>query len=178
VSHLDPGTGDPGTGLTIRAMVESDLDGVMAIASSLATAPQWARSAYDAAIACGDGPRRIALVVERTGERAAEVIGFVVARLVAPVAEIETIAIDQKAQGYGFGSSLLLAALEELRLAGAEDVELEVRPSNDHALWFYQHAGFGEVGRRRGYYRNPDEDAVLLRLGLQSPAYKWFSGRD
>ena len=161
MNHLDPGTG-----LTMRTMVEGDLDRVMEIAGSLATAPQWTRGAYEAAIAGGVGPRRIALVAERAGERAGEVIGFAIARVVAPVAEIETIAIDGKAQGYGFGSSLLLAVLEDLRLAGAEEVELEVRASNEWAIRLYERAGFLEVGRRRGYYREPVEYAVLLRLGI------------
>jgi [ribosomal protein S18]-alanine N-acetyltransferase len=157
VTHLDLGTG-----LTIRAMVEGDLDRVMGIAASLATAPQWSCSAYETAIGSGDGPRRITLVAERSGE----VIGFVVARVVAWVAEIETIAVDGKAQGVGFGSSLLLATFDELRLAGATEVELEVRASNQSALRFYQGAGFGQVGRRRGYYREPVEEAILLRLEL------------
>jgi ribosomal-protein-alanine N-acetyltransferase len=157
VSHLDSGTG-----LTIRAMVGNDLDRVMEIAGSLVTAPQWARTAYEVSISSNDGPRRIALVAERAGE----VAGFAIARVVVPVAEIETIGIDQKAQGYGFGSSLLLAMLEELKVAGVEEVELEVRSSNEGALRVYERAGFCEVGRRRGYYREPDEDAVLLRLGL------------
>jgi ribosomal-protein-alanine N-acetyltransferase len=155
VSHLDPGTG-----LTIRAMVEGELDRVMAIAASLATAPQWPRQAFETAILGKDGPRRIALVAEHTGQ----LIGFVVARLVGPVAEIETIGMDGKMQGCGFGSSLLLAVLDELRLVGAEDVELEVRASNERAIRLYERAGFLEVGRRRRYYREPVEDAVLLRL--------------
>lgn len=174
MSHLDPGTRDPGTGLMMRAMVEGDLDRVMEIAASLATAPQWMRGAYESAISGGNGPRRIALVAAHSGA----VIGFAIARLVAQVAEIETIGIAEKAQGYGFGSSLLLAVLEELRLAGAEDVELEVRASNEWAIRLYERAGFGEVGRRRGYYREPAEDAVLLRLGLRSSASELFSGLD
>ncbi len=48
----------------MRTMAEGDLDRVMEIAASLATAPQWTRGAYEAAIAGGDGPRRIALVAE------------------------------------------------------------------------------------------------------------------
>ena len=164
MNHLDPGTG-----LKVRAMVEGDLDRVMEIAASLGTAPQWTRGAYEAAIAGGDAPRRIALVAERAGERAGEVIGFAIARVVGPVAEIETIGIDRKAQGFGFGSSLLLAVLEELRLAGAEDIELEVRASNKRAIRLYERAGFLEVGRRRGYYREPVEDAVLLRLDITFP---------
>jgi [ribosomal protein S18]-alanine N-acetyltransferase len=143
-------------------MVGRDLDRVAAIANSLQTVPHWGRSAYEDAIAAGNEPRRIALVAERSGEE----IGFAVARVVIPAAEIETIAIDGRAQGCGFGSSLLLAMLEELKLAGVSEVELEVRVSNERALRVYGRAGFVEVGRRRGYYADPVEDAVLMRREL------------
>ena len=158
MSHLNPVTG-PGTGLTIRAMAAGDLDRVVAIADSLPTAPHWGRSAYKDAIAAGNEPRRIALVAEHSGE----VIGFAIVRLIHPAAEIETIAIEGRAQGYGFGSSLLFAMLEELKLAGVSEVELEVRVSNGWALRVYGGVGFVEVGRRRGYYADPLEDAVLMR---------------
>jgi ribosomal-protein-alanine N-acetyltransferase len=143
-------------------MVESDLDRVMAIADSLPTAPHWSRPAYEAAIDPEGAPRRVALVAEAGGE----VAGFVVAAVIVPEAEIETIAVDGPAQGYGFGSSLLHAVFEELKLVGVGEVALEVRASNENALWFYRKMGFEEVGRRRGYYREPVEDAVLLRLEL------------
>jgi len=156
-SHLDPGTG-----LTIRVMTERDLDWVMEIASSLATAPQWPRSAYEDALATGNGLRRIALVAEYAGK----VIGFVVVRVLASHAEIESIAVDAQAQGFGFGSSLLVATLQELRLAEVAEVELEMRASNRMAGLMYERAGFREMGRRREYYRDPVEDAVLLKLKL------------
>ncbi len=155
---------DAGAGVTIRAMAEGDLDRVMEIAASLGTAPDWARTAYEAAIAGGDGPKRIALAAELSGEA----IGFAVARVIAPLAEIETIAVAGKAQGRGYGSALLWAMLEELKAADAGEVELEVRSANAGALRLYQRAGFREVGRRRGYYREPDEDAVLLRLEFRA----------
>jgi [ribosomal protein S18]-alanine N-acetyltransferase len=156
MSHLDPGTG-----LTIRVMTEGDLDRVVAIASALATAPQWSRSAYEDAVAAGNG-LRIALVAEYAGR----VIGFLVTRVLDSQAEIESVAVESEAQGFGFGSSLLLATLQELRLAEVAEVELEMRASNRMAWRIYERAGFREMGRRREYYRDPVEDAVLLRLKL------------
>jgi ribosomal-protein-alanine N-acetyltransferase len=143
-------------------MAESDLERVMGIAATLATAPQWSRSAYESAIAAEAEPKRIALVAEHSGE----VTGFAIARVVAPVAEIETIAIQKNAQGFGFGSDLMRAVFEELKLVGVNEVELEVRASNRQALWFYGQVAFVEVGRRRLYYRDPDEDAVLMKIEL------------
>ena len=49
---------------------------------------------------------------------------------------------------------------------GNEQVDLEVRASNEAALRLYRRAGFRAIGRRRGYYADPIEDAVLLRLDL------------
>ncbi len=45
-------------------------------------------------------------------------------------------------------------------------IEIEVRAGNKPALCFYEHAGFGRDGLRRGYYRNPEEDALLMGLEL------------
>ena len=147
----------------IRRMAGADLDRVVAIADSLGTAPQWSRLAYVDAIVIDGTPRRIALIAEID----ALVVGFLVASVVAPQAELESIAVAGEAQGRGLGTALLEALIAELRLAGAGELELEVRESNRAAAAFYARAGFREVGRRRGYYREPVEDAVLLRLALE-----------
>jgi ribosomal-protein-alanine N-acetyltransferase len=115
--------------------------------------------------------RRIALV----GEYASDLVGFVVASVIPPQGEIESIAVEVKAQGYGFGASLLLAVLQELKLAGAAEIDLEMRASSAHGMAgrIYQRAGFLEVGMRRRYYHNPVEDALLLRLRIvESPELK------
>ena len=147
----------------VRAMVEGDLDRVMAIAASLETAPHWPRAVYAGAISLDAIPRRVALVAEAEGL----VVGFVVASLVADSAELESIAVASEAQRRGVGAALARALMERVRLAGATEIVLELRASNRAAGSLYGRLGFGEVGRRRGYYANPEEDAVLLRLGLK-----------
>jgi ribosomal-protein-alanine N-acetyltransferase len=147
-------------------MEEADIDPVMAIAASLPTAPHWARSAYEAATSSLGEPKRMAWVAVYSRE----LIGFAIVRLLAPESELESIAIRTNAHGRGFGSSLLSAILQELKRArpetGVEQVDLEVRASNAAALGLYRQAGFRETGRRRGYYADPIEDAVLLTLDL------------
>ena len=59
-------------------------------------------------------------------------------------------------------------ALEAARARGVEAVYLEVRESNAAAQRMYAHRGFSRVGRRRRYYRRPEEDALILRLVLPS----------
>jgi ribosomal-protein-alanine N-acetyltransferase len=61
---------------------------------------------------------------------------------------------------------LLEHLLTALRDAAAVDVWLDVRASNVAARALYERFGFQEVGRRRGYYRRPVEDAINMRRGL------------
>ena len=143
-------------------MQASDLDAVLAIASALPEAPHWSRLAYVEAIAGGEGPRRFALVAEADDGA----VGFLVASLVGLEAELESIAVARGAQRQGVAAALLGALVEELRRVGATDLALEVRAWNLPAQALYERAGFKTVGLRRGYYREPVEDAVILRLAL------------
>jgi ribosomal-protein-alanine N-acetyltransferase len=90
-----------------------------------------------------------------------------VASLTAPQAELETIAVTAENQRRGVARKLLDEIFEKLALAGATEVVLEVRSSNQSALGLYRRLGFVETGRRPRYYHDPIEDAVLMRLGLE-----------
>ena len=150
--------------LRVRPMTPADLDQVMALALSLSPAPRWPLSAYQAALNPQSAPRRIALAAADldTGE----VAGFLVAGLLPPQAELETIAVAAKGQRSGVGSLLFAAMAEELKSEQVTEVILEVRASNRPALAFYRSLGFLETGRRPRYYVHPQEDAVLLTLLL------------
>jgi ribosomal-protein-alanine N-acetyltransferase len=94
------------------------------------------------------------------------VVGFLIARLLAPEAELETIGVATEGQRRGTGRRLLGAMVEELREAGVHEAILEVRASNQAALRFYRELGWRETGRRQRYYADPEEDAVLMSLRL------------
>jgi [ribosomal protein S18]-alanine N-acetyltransferase len=146
--------------ITIRPMARSDVDRVMAIATSLAQAPRWGREAYESALTLDD--RRIAWVAEISGM----VAGFAVASLVIPEAELETMGIAAEWQGKGVGRQLLEALLRSVWERDVTKVMLEVRDSNAAAQGLYRSHGFEESGRRRGYYIDSKEDAVLMQLLL------------
>jgi len=148
----------------VRRMGAADLDRVMGIAGSLEEAPQWAASAYAAAIDSEHIPRRIALVAADLARDT--IAGFLIAGTVSPGAELETIAVAAEAQRSGVGGLLLRALVKELRAERVTELTLEVRASNGAALAFYQAQGFKENGRRRCYYADPEEDAVLMRLSV------------
>jgi ribosomal-protein-alanine N-acetyltransferase len=93
--------------------------------------------------------------------------GYVVAWFVADQGEIANLAVDPSGWGTGIGRALLDAALEEGERRGTSAVYLEVRDSNERARRLYHSRGFEEVGRRRGYYQRPVEDAIVLRRMLK-----------
>lgn len=95
--------------------------------------------------------------------------GFAVLRIVAPEAEILTIAIAPEMQGKGHGRALLDAVLAQARSARVEDIFLEVDSNNHAARALYAAAGFDETGLRKNYYRYNTGgygDAILLAKTL------------
>ena len=151
-------------GIRVRRMEAGDIDAVMEIAAVTDHAPRWARSAYVAAVDSENLPRRVALVAESEGGVTA---GFVVASITAPEAELESIVTASANQRRGVARELFAVLKTELRRQGAREVMLEVRESNHAAGEFYRFLGFREEGRRTGYYADPVEDAVLMRLSLR-----------
>ena len=149
----------------IRRMARVDLDRVIEIAQSLKDAPHWPITAYQAALDEKSVPRRVSLVAEdpETGV----VVGFGVASLAGPQAELETIAVAAEGQRRGVARRILAALTEELKQSQVREITLEVRASNQPALALYRSTGFKETGRRVRYYVDPVEDAVLLSLGLE-----------
>jgi [ribosomal protein S18]-alanine N-acetyltransferase len=148
----------------IRAMTLADLDRVMEIAASQTNAPSWPRSAYVAAVGSGAEPRRVSLVAEDTST--SQVAGLVVARLMPPEAELETIVTATEFQRRGLARLLFGGLAAALKTAGVTDILLELRDSNQAAKALYESVGFIATGRRAAYYADPAEDAVLMRLKL------------
>jgi ribosomal-protein-alanine N-acetyltransferase len=145
-------------------MSSADIQRVVEIAAGLASAPQWPASVYFAALEPEHFPRRIALVASDPGRDL--VLGFAIASVVQPEAQLESIAVAANAQRRGLGATLLQTLILELRKNQVTDLILEVRASNAGAVGFYRAHGFGEDGRRTRYYADPVEDAILMRLRL------------
>ena len=130
------------------------------IEAQAATAAHWNENEYDRLFS-GDPPR-LALVI---GEDAVQ--AFLIAKQIGPEWELENIAAA--APRRGLASALLGHFLDVVRQRGGESVFLEVRDSNAPARALYARHGFVETGRRRLYYQDPAEDAVLYRKGVGSP---------
>ena len=145
-------------------MRSEDLYKVMAIAAGLPEAPHWSRSAYEKALDPAATPPRIALVAHDTAINS--IVGFAIACLTPPEAELETIVTALPFQRKGLARQLLALLSDELRQRAVSDLNLEVRASNETAVMFYNSLGFAETGRRVRYYADPVEDAILMRLML------------
>ena len=91
-------------------------------------------------------------------------LGFLVALHVAPEWELENIVVDPSARRRGVGKQLMDALLSAAHQTNCEAVFLEVRESNAAARTLYEKAGFEQTGRRKSYYNNPEEDAIMYRL--------------
>ncbi len=145
--------------LQIRGMTRGDLDRVMEIAQGLKTAPQWSRDAYQAALNPAGMPRRVALVATKA---VGTIVGFAVASLLPPQAELEMIAVAAEEQRRGVARRLFAELVNKIRVAHVTEIILEVRASNDPAIGLYNSLGFRHIGCRPAYYADPVEDAVLM----------------
>lgn len=95
-----------------------------------------------------------------------EVIAYVIGRLIAPEGEIYRIAVRPDKRGRGIGYRLLDYAVKTSKGQGLERLFLEVRSRNIPAIRLYTSYGFKQIGLRKGYYKNPPDDAVImLRTG-------------
>jgi ribosomal-protein-alanine N-acetyltransferase len=94
------------------------------------------------------------------------VIGYAVLWCVLDQGELANVAVAPRLRGRGLGAHLLSCVLDVAKERGIQTVFLEVRGSNAAALELYRRFGFTDVGRRKGYYDRPREDALIMAAKL------------
>lgn len=152
----------------IAAMSAHDLLEVVEIEESSGLS-RWGWESYHAELA---RPEAIMLVArsdapDATGRR---VLGFVAARHAAGELHINNIGVRAESRRQGAGKVLLGAALSAGRRMGARTSVLEVRAGNEAAQELYRRFKFAVVGRRKNYYREPPEDALIMTAALDPSA--------
>ena len=90
------------------------------------------------------------------------VAGFVNVRIVNGEVYINNIAVSQPFRRMGYGKGLLLSLEDIARSENSSFITLEVRESNFPAISLYASLGYKTVGKRKGFYRDPVENAVLM----------------
>jgi [ribosomal protein S18]-alanine N-acetyltransferase len=162
--------------IEIVSLDDSHVAGVIRIAEILKETPHWSPDSYVELASKAPAVRRIALVARVCGtglpspalKAEPEIAGFVIARLVPPEGELESIGVAAEWQRRGIGRRLVRKLGSEMGKAGVETLHLEVRASNGRAIAFYRSLGFAETGSRPRYYADPIEDAVLMELLISS----------
>ena len=89
--------------------------------------------------------------------------GYVGSQTVLGETDMMNLAVDPDYRRKGLGKELILSLIEALRQRESRCLTLEVRDSNAPARALYEGLGFQEIGRRKNYYRNPKEDALIYK---------------
>ena len=144
--------------ITIRRMTMDDVDGVYAVEIGTFV-DAWSRDAF---VSDMKNPVARYLVAEQDGKTA----GYVGCQTVLDEGYITNVAVSPDFRRQGIARALiaeLTAKAGENKLAF---VTLEVRESNAPAIALYNGAGFAPVGKRKNFYSNPTENAVLMTISL------------
>ena len=140
--------------IEFRLMKQADADEIAEI-EEMSFAMPWSRKDFWA---------------EAVNENAVYVVGIVDEKLVAYAgawisfeeAQVMNVAVHPEYRGNGFGTKLFAKLIDEVKIRGATAITLEVRPSNEHAIKLYEKFGLKSVGRRKGYYLDNGEDALIM----------------
>jgi [ribosomal protein S18]-alanine N-acetyltransferase len=117
--------------------------------------------------------QRLTAITAKPAPRAGPIVGFAGMWMFVDEAHVSTIASHADWRGHGVGEMLLLALLREAQRRDAIFATLEVRVTNYVAQKLYLKYGFVEVGRRKRYYRDNNEDALIMTVqNFREPIYK------
>ena len=154
------GEGRRPRGWQLRQATAADIPQIAAIEAESFSDP-WSAASFRSLVSAGLVWFRVA-ADDATGE----VLGYILVWFAADESELANIAVAPSMRGQGVAAALMDEALSAAMDRGTARMFLEVRDSNERARALYGSRGFEEVGRRRGYYRRPVEDALIMRKTL------------
>lgn len=148
-----------GPALCIEPYGPGDLDALMEIENRAFTAP-WSRQSYEELWPL----ESVDIWVARRGK---ELVGYMLLQHIGEEMELHTLGVRPELLRQGIARGLMEHMISEARRLGIRRIFLQVRPSNAPARSLYDAFGFKAVGVRHGYYRDDNEDALVLRLELK-----------
>jgi ribosomal-protein-alanine N-acetyltransferase len=166
---------DPSLVYRVDPMQVSDLRHVMTIERTAFPSP-WPASAYRHELTQNDLSTYLVLRLRHSlsgsvkwephgpwaQHRPPPILGYGGFWMIVDESHISTLAVHSSWRGRGLGEMLLVALIEASMLRGAAEVTLEARVSNVVAQNLYRKYGFVQVGRRKGYYHDNHEDALIM----------------
>ena len=147
--------------LSIERMHPADLPDVLVIERASFSMP-WSRGAFLYEIEQNQVARCW------VGREDGRIVGYICLWEVADELHVTNVAVHPDVRRRGIARALLESVFARARAAGSRMVLLEVRPSNTEALTLYESLGFRVVGRRRGYYYDTGEDALVMEASVAS----------
>jgi ribosomal-protein-alanine N-acetyltransferase len=166
--------------LSLDLMRESDIATVQEIEREIFATP-WPRNAYYRELASRASAHYVVLRQEgveaparfRGPDFDPTIIGYGGMWRMYDEAHVTTIGVRKDLQGFGYGRVLFAGLVQAAYELGAKWITLEVRVSNDNAQRMYEGFGFKVIGRRRGYYTDNGEDAIVMWSdSIYSPRFR------
>ena len=149
--------------LSIERMLPADLPEVLVIERASFSMP-WSRGAFLYEIEQNQVARCW------VGREDGRIVGYICLWDVAEELHVTNVAVHPDARRRGIARALLESVFGHARVVRSRMVLLEVRPSNTEAIALYDSFGFRAVGRRRGYYYDTGEDALVMEAPVASVA--------
>jgi ribosomal-protein-alanine N-acetyltransferase len=145
--------------LVIEPMRESDVPTVQEIERRIFSTP-WPRNAYYRELSSRSSAHYV--VLRNESDDGGEILGYGGMWRMYDEAHVTTIGVRHDLQHRGYGRVLFAGLVQAAYDMGAKWVTLEVRTSNDAAMRMYEGFGFKVIGRRKGYYTDNGEDAIVM----------------
>jgi [ribosomal protein S18]-alanine N-acetyltransferase len=156
--------------LAIEPMREADVPTVQEIERHIFTTP-WPRNAYYRELSSRNSAYYI--VLRRELDEGSEILGYGGMWRMYDEAHVTTIGVRRDIHHSGFGRILFAGLVQAAYDMGAKWITLEVRTSNDGAMRMYEGFGFKVIGRRKGYYTDNGEDAIVMWSdSIYSPRFR------
>jgi len=172
--------------LSLELMREADVNTIQEIERDIFPTP-WPRNAYYRELASRASAHYVVLRQAGPAERPAgppvaahrdadfdpTIIGYGGMWRMYDEAHVTTIGVRRDLQHHGYGRIIFAGLIQAAYDMGAKWVTLEVRTTNDNAMKMYESFGFKVIGRRKGYYTDNGEDAIVMWSdSIHSPRFR------
>lgn len=142
----------------IEKMTEKHIAQVAEIEESIFSVP-WSKNAFKDSLELENTAFYVAIKEEN-------VVGYCGVYKVLNSADITNVAVKKEERKKGVAEQMLKEAIKDAKNEGIKEIMLEVRESNEAAISLYKKNGFESITKRKKYYRNPVEDAIIMLLKI------------
>ena len=143
-------------GITFAQMQFNHLEQVLQI-EKLSFPTPWTKNSFDYELRSNEFAHYIVALAGKL-----EVAGYAGMWVVLDEAHVTNIAVHQDYRGHGLGAPLMVQLMQRAIVLGVRRMTLEVRPTNAPARALYARLGFKDLGRRKNYYSDTNEDAIIM----------------